>query len=219
MHASLVGLASRVHRHNSNSTQAIELPPSCRDGIANGWLKEAQILKGRLPACPVALEEMAERAGKTQLVPSPSPSPGLGNSATTDRIVFPIVYPSCIPLDSLVGPVGHTLPSRPSIRAIKVHSRGRRNLQDVPILWNAAIKRHCFCDIRIPLRRGVWSTRDPESESFLSHFMTWNDLLHDMERIKPRWFRRNLQTALRVLPVTVLDGCTADRQDHTNAGD
>jgi len=27
-----------------------------------------------------------------------------------------------------------------------------------------------------------------------------------MERIKPRWFRRNLQTALRVLPVTVLTG-------------
>jgi uncharacterized protein len=27
-----------------------------------------------------------------------------------------------------------------------------------------------------------------------------------MERIRPRWFRRNLQTALRVLPVTVLTG-------------
>ena len=27
-----------------------------------------------------------------------------------------------------------------------------------------------------------------------------------MDRIKPRWFRRNLQTALRVLPVTVLTG-------------
>src|ERR1035441_1484889 len=27
-----------------------------------------------------------------------------------------------------------------------------------------------------------------------------------MKRIKPRWFRRNLQAALRVLPVTVLTG-------------
>ena len=27
-----------------------------------------------------------------------------------------------------------------------------------------------------------------------------------MGRIKPRWFRHNLQTALRVLPVTVLTG-------------
>ena len=27
-----------------------------------------------------------------------------------------------------------------------------------------------------------------------------------MERIKPRWFRRNLPTARRVLPVTVLTG-------------
>ena len=27
-----------------------------------------------------------------------------------------------------------------------------------------------------------------------------------MDRIRPRWFRRNLQTALRILPVTVLTG-------------
>jgi predicted AAA+ superfamily ATPase len=27
-----------------------------------------------------------------------------------------------------------------------------------------------------------------------------------MEKIRPRWFRRNIQTALRVLPVTVLTG-------------
>jgi predicted AAA+ superfamily ATPase len=34
-------------------------------------------------------------------------------------------------------------------------------------------------------------------------------IFHDMEKIRPRWFRRHLQTALRVLPVTVL---TAARQ-------